>query len=373
MTLLSLTVFAWFAATVVCAWTLPRKWQPFTIAFSTVMFLSFYSPLSLFILTGTSFFVFFLLKKNRTNSAVVILCIGVVGALFAWFKIDSLSAAHTNGGSHIMPLGISYYSCRQIHYIFETYKQKLEGHAFSDYLCYLFFLPTIHVGPIHRFPEFLRDLRRRRWDAYNLSAGLERVLYGYAKIVILGNYLISGKFNHAISGFEVSRPIVSEYLKSVSYWMNLYFQFSGYSDIAIGFSLMTGFHVMENFNYPFLAKNILEFWQRWHISLTSWCKDYVYLPVASLTRRPLVSLFVALIILGLWHEFSGRYVLWGIYHALGIAVWHAFQSFKKRLPAWENRWGKLSLRYASSFLTFNFVMGSFVVSNHAYRKLLAFF
>ena len=369
MTLLSLVVIGWLCVTVLCAWLLPRRLQPAGIAVCTAVFLAYFSWHSLLILGVTSLLVYYLVDREQVHGAAVVCLVGLISALFIWFKITSHATAGATGLQHLMPLGLSYYSFRQIHYIFEAYKRRLERHTLADFLCYLFFLPTIHVGPIHRFPEFLRDVRRRRWDAEQASLGIERVLYGYAKIVIIGNFLVAQRFDIWISRLDGTRPVLYAYLASLEYWMNLYFQFSGYSDVAIGFALLMGFRVMENFNYPFLAENVAEFWQRWHISLTSWCKEYVYLPMASLTRQPVVSVLAAMLILGLWHEFSGRYVIWGFYQAFGVVVWHLFQGMKKRLPAWEGKWWGMATRIASILVTLHFVIGSTVVSNFLYGKL----
>jgi alginate O-acetyltransferase complex protein AlgI len=368
MSLLSLTVIGCLALTAFCAWVLPRKAQPWGIALCTAVFLAFFSWTSLLILTGTSLSVFFLLKRNRVHGAALLCAVGVISAIFVWFKLKGTT---TGGMAVVFPLGLSYYSFRQIHYIFESYKCKLAEHALSDYLCWLFFLPTLHVGPIHRFPEFLRDLRRRRWDTAALSNGLERILYGYAKIVIVSNFLIAKQFNLLVIQYNNTHPNLAEYLRALSRWMNLYFQFSGYSDIAIGFSLVMGFRIMENFNFPFLAQNIAEYWQRWHISLSSWCRDYVYTPLASVTRKPGLAVLAAMVILGIWHEFSGLYVLWGLYNGVAIVLWHKFQTVKKALPSWKNRWWRLSMRSVAVLVTFHFVLTSFAVTGYLYTKIRA--
>lgn len=365
MTLLSLPVVGWLVAAAALAWALPRRMQPAGMALCTAAFLAWFSLPSLLILTVTSLLVFAFLKRYRVRGAVVTCLIGVIGAVFVWFKLKVVSG----GAEIVMPLGLSYYSFRQIHYIFEAYKRKLETHTLSDYLCYLFFLPTLPVGPIHRFPEFLRDLGRRRWDASLFSAGLERVLYGYAKIVIVSNFLIAKQLDLLVLHMKGVHPYWAVYLKAASGWLHLYFQFSGYSDIAIGFGLVMGFRVMENFNFPFLAQNIAEFWQRWHISLSSWCRDYVYLPAASFSRKPGFAVIAAMLVLGLWHEFSGRYLLWGLYNGVAIVLWHRFQAIKKLLPEWKNRWWRTTLKLASILLTFNFAITSFTVVSYLYSRL----
>jgi len=259
MSLLSLTTFSWLIVTAMISFSFPGKWQRYGIACSSVLFLLWFSPLSFIILSCSAVLVYYCIKVTRFRTAVILVVTGAICTVFGWFKVRHTGGLFAQGTDYILPLGISYYSCRQIHYLVESYKQKLPAHTLLDYLCYLFFLPTLIVGPIHRFPDFQRDSQRRRRDWNKLSKGLERILYGYAKIVIVGNYLLCFKLDFILTTYVERNFLLYEYLKAVSQWMNLYFQFSGYSDVAIGFSLIMGFHVMENFNYPFLAKNIKEF------------------------------------------------------------------------------------------------------------------
>ncbi len=362
MNIVSCVYLSYMAMTVSLAFIVPAKWQCGSLVLMTALFLACFSPISLLILTPTSLMVFYCANKKHHRSAFAFLSIGIVGLIFALYKsandIDAIWK----------PLGISYYSLRQIHYILESLKSRLETHTLSDYLAYVFFLPTLHVGPIHRFPEFLRDIGRRRWDPQNIASGLERILYGYAKIVIVGYYLIA-RFDHQISLYADTSPLLYAYLSYWEYWLNLYFQFSGYSDVAIGFGAIMGFRIRENFDWPFLSRNIIEFWQKWHISLTSWCRDYVYLPAASLTRNPLGSILLAMIVLGLWHEFSMRYIFWGIYHALGIAICHKFQTLTSGTSCWQNRGIKQILDILSILVTLHFVIFSMPVAHFFYQLI----
>jgi alginate O-acetyltransferase complex protein AlgI len=263
----------------------------------------------------------------------------------------------------IVPLGLSYYTLKTMHYAIEGWKNTLPSHTFSQYLTYQFFLPTLMAGPINRFQEFHRSLCRRRWDSVLFSSGCERVLYGYVKVVCLSNYLVSTKLLPLIGTHTMEGTAPRAYLDCLAYGLNLYFQFSGYSDVAIGFALMLGLRVGENFNFPFLARSINEFWQRWHISLSLWCKDYVFMPVFSFGRSPLGAILFSMLGIALWHEFSLRYVAWGIYHALGIATWHLFQRIKpaclkESLDGFRGR----VVTTGSVLLTLNFVILSFALT-----------
>lgn len=226
----------------------------------------------------------------------------------------------------ILPLGLSYYAFRQIHVAFEIYKGRIARLSLGDYFQYLLFLPVILVGPIHRLPEFQRSLRRQKWQTSNFSDGLERILYGMVKISFLGNYLFS--FKVPAVAVRVDQPF-RFYLETMAFTGNAYVQFAGFSDLAIGMGLFWGIRVMENFDYPFLATNMQDFWQRWHISLSGWCRDYIFQPVAAYSRNRWVALAIAMVVLALWHEISLRYILWGVFHSILIlaTVWS-----RKNLP-----------------------------------------
>jgi alginate O-acetyltransferase complex protein AlgI len=286
----------------------------------------------------------------------------LVVLLLVGYKTAAARPALGAPGAVIIPLGLSYYTFRCIHYLIEHYKARLAPHGFSQFVSYLFFYPTIIAGPIHRFNEFQRDLRRRRWDARSFSLGCERILYGYAQIVVLGNWLVSVRLQQYIAGLDPSQQALVEYLECVMFGANIYFQFAGYSSVAIGFSLVLGFRIIENFDHPFIRPNIAAFWRCWHISLSSWCRDYVYVPVAASTRSVALGTVATMVVIGLWHELSPRYLAWGLYHAAGIVIWQAFQRVKEHLPAAQAPWARGAASLAGVALTFNFVMLSFAIT-----------
>jgi D-alanyl-lipoteichoic acid acyltransferase DltB (MBOAT superfamily) len=126
--------------------------------------------------------------------------------------------------------------------------------------------------------------------------------------------------------------------------------------------LILGFRIIENFHYPFVAINISDFWRRWHISLSDWCRDYVYMPVASSTRLPYLAIVTSFLVLGLWHAVSFQYLAWGLYHGFGIAVWHAFQKLKPRLPKLRGKFMIFLGRLTANFITMNFVIAGFFLT-----------
>ncbi len=238
------------------------------VVIATAVFLGFVSPVSLVILTLTSLITFYVLNSNASQPAATLVIVIQLSGVLLLFKLQTVLHFNLTQNASL-PLGLSYYSFRQIHYAIEVYKKKMPALSIVEYLNYLFFLPTLLVGPINLFQPFLKDLRKRRWDNLLFSQGLERILYGLVKIVVIGNYLLTLKLNLFCNSIAGDHVWLSTYLKVFKFTANAYFQFAGFSDVAIGLSMLFGFKIIENFNYPFLAKNIADFWKRWHISLSS--------------------------------------------------------------------------------------------------------
>lgn len=365
MTIDSLFVILCLSVTSLLSWASPRKYRMHAMVACTGAFLAYVDHFSFLILTAFALIAYYVPRAFGFSSRVLWSLIVLFAIVFV-----ALKGLNTFAQGFLMPLGFSFYSFRVIHYLFEGYKDKLPLHGLIHFLAYLFFLPTLVVGPIHRFPSFKDDMEKRSFNAGDASWALERILYGYAKIVVLGNYFVGHKLGQIILSVESGQPWVHAYLSSLHYWMNLYLQFSGYADIAIGFSLLMGFRVMENFNYPFLASNISDFWSRWHISLSSWIREYVYAPLAAATRRRFFAIAVAMVFFGLWHELSLNYIFWGIYHACGITVWHRFQSLKRSSSRLRLFTDTKIFSLLAWFLTFNFVIMSAEVRRLVFELLM---
>ena len=345
-------------------WFLPKKLERLGSIVCCIMFLVFSSPISLCVLSISTIILYFTIGTNnhKTGKLIVNLTL-LAGTLFVFKYITNATKI-----ANVVSLGMSYYILREIHCLFESYKNQLPSKKFVDLVYYMFFLPTFLVGPINRYGQFIRDSRRKRWDSSLFSKGLERILFGYFKIVILSEYFIKNKLV-MISHYENINKIITIYIDSIVYWIDLYLQFSGYSDIAIGFSALLGFTIIENFDFPFLAVNIIDFWKRWHISLTSWCRDYIYTPMLSFTRKPFVSICFAMIVLGLWHEISLRYIFWGVYHAAGIAVCHVFQKNKSKANIFNSKAAAVISKYSGWFITMNFVVLSYPITSYIQHRI----
>lgn len=374
MSVASLEWLVWMVAAVAGYWLVPARLREPWLSGVTLAFLAVHSPESAAILLVFAIGVY--LATNRltaTGPVVAAVAAAIVGVL-VFYKLQVRFSFDGGVEGLIIPLGLSYYSFRCLHYLIEKYKGTIPRHGFEEFVNYLFFLPTLLAGPINRFQEFRRDLRRKRWDFEKFSEGLERMLYGYAKITFLANYLVGRTFAEYIAGIDPAQETLIAYLTMLQKGLNGYLQFSGYSDVAIGFALLLGYRVMENFNWPFLRRNIAEFWLSWHISLSSWCRDYVYMVVVSTTRRPAIAAIASMVVLGLWHEISLRYLLWGAYNGLGIALWQRFQEIKPRLPAPEAPYLRHAIDAASIVFTFHFVMLGFVlVQEQSLERTLAIY
>ena len=198
-------------------------------------------------------------------------------------------------------VGIAYSTLRHIHVLIEYYLRRIPTPTLRDYARYHLLLPVMLAGPIHRLPHFQRQCERRRWSAEEFFSGAERALFGLAMVVVLGEY-IGDKVQAALG--SIGNNFVGQWLLSAIDWFQLYFRFAGLTSIALGLCLMIGLTLEENFNQPWRARNLVEFWTRWHMTLSLWCRDYVFFPVAAYFRSALIGIFCAMLVMGLWHQFS---------------------------------------------------------------------
>ncbi|HEX5078206.1 MAG TPA: MBOAT family O-acyltransferase [Geminicoccaceae bacterium] len=361
MSVVSLSLFGWMVFAVAPYWALPDRLRAAWLSGVTFAFLVVHAPLSAAILLGFAAATHGFTRSDRVSGKTAFLLCAAIVLVLVLYKLR-VSVRFTDALTTLaIPLGLSYYALRCVHYVIERYKGTLAPQSAQDIGSYLFFLPTLLAGPIHRYAPFHRDAARRRWDSRLFGEGLERMLYGYVKIAFLSNYVVSQGLSSLVLDLQASHPSASTYLSVIERGLNGYLQFSGYSDIAIGFGMLLGYRVMENFNWPFVKKNISEFWKSWHISLSSWCRDYVYMVVVALSRRPALAALASMLAIGLWHEISCRYLLWGLYNGLGIVAWQQFQRLKPMLPRIESPAAALALDAAAVLLTFHFVILGFVL------------
>ena len=235
----------------------------------------------------------------------------------------------------ILPLGISFYTFQSMSYSIDVYRGNAKAiRNFVDFACYVSMFPQLVAGPIIRFQEVANQLSFRTHTLEKFTRGISFFCLGMAKKVLLANpcgKIADVCFNSADIGF------INAWYGVVSYSFQIYFDFSGYSDMAIGLGLMLGFVFPKNFDSPYISKSITEFWRRWHISLSTWLRDYLYIPLGGNRKgqkRTYVNLFIVMLLGGLWHGASWNFVIWGTIHGIFLAIERRAgkEKFYKNLP-----------------------------------------
>jgi D-alanyl-lipoteichoic acid acyltransferase DltB (MBOAT superfamily) len=229
-----------------------------------------------------------------------------------------------------LPLGISFFTFQILSYIFDVYYGKIKANKnIIDVALYISCFPQLIAGPIVRYNTIINDIKLRKTNIDLFSSGVTRFIIGFSKKIILADQfalLVNDCFMN-INSNSVSMA----WLGAIAYTFQIYFDFSGYSDMAIGLGKMFGFNFQENFNYPYISKSITEFWRRWHISLGAWFKDYVYIPLGGnrVGRKKLVfNLFIVWLLVGIWHGANWTFVVWGMLYFV-ILVFEKLSSFYK--------------------------------------------
>ena len=220
-----------------------------------------------------------------------------------------------------LPIGISFFTFQAISYVVDVYRGEAAQKSLWDVMLYIAFFPQLIAGPIVRYSDFADQIHNRQESLQNWNRGGYRFAIGLGKKVILSNnlaYVADAAFS-SVGNLSFSMA----WIGAVGYSLQLYFDFSGYSDMAIGLGQMFGFHFLENFNYPFISRSITELWRRWHISLGSWFRDYVYIPLGGSRcrlRRTCLNLLIVFALTGLWHGAAWQYVVFGLLHGIILCM-----------------------------------------------------
>lgn len=233
-----------------------------------------------------------------------------------------------------LPIGISFYTFQAITYVVDVYRGKAQvQRSYANLLLYVALFPQLIAGPIVRYTDIAAQRRNREMTLPGFSKGITRFVTGLGKKVLLAN--IAGQVATSLIGGDLSKAsVLGAWLGIFAYTFQIYFDFSGYSDMAIGLGHMFGFTYVENFNYPYISKSITEFWRRWHISLSTFFRDYVYIPLGGNRRHQLRNMFIVWALTGLWHGASWNFVLWGLYYFVFLAIEKLFLGkFLEKLPA----------------------------------------
>ncbi|MDA0745672.1 MAG: MBOAT family protein [bacterium] len=350
------------------------------LAVCSIAFYAWWSPPYVFLLLLSILVNFSIGRKIRntrsTGKARAVLIAGIaanLGAL-AYFKytnffLDTVNLAFHTGmdlGHIILPIGISFFTFQQIAFLVDSYQDQIDSeYNLIDYALFVSFFPQLIAGPIVHHGEMMPQLARRpssrKWT--NLSVGVTIFTIGLSKKVILADSIATFAtpiFDAADLGHQPT--LVEGWIGALAFTFQLYFDFSGYSDMAIGLGRMFGIRLPANFNSPYKASSIVEFWQRWHITLSRFLKDYLYIPLGGNRKgnvRRYANLMTTMLLGGLWHGAGWNFVLWGFIHGLLLCVNHAWFALQKRLGLSEQPHGPVRRGLAVA-LTFFFVVLAWV-------------
>ena len=275
------------------------------------------------------------------------------GAFFA-SNLQSISGIKLSAPEPWLPLGLSFYTFQSLSYLFDVYRERIPTERnFLALTLYQTFFPKVLQGPIVRYENFSGSIRRRQESLEGAFLGFRRFAFGLAKKMLLANsfgQLAGEVFTRDITGLT---PTLA-WMGIIAYSLQIYFDFSGYSDMALGLGRIFGFSLPENFNYPYLAESITDFWRRWHITLSQWFRDYIYIPLGGNRRgkgRQILNLLTVWGLTGLWHGAAWTFVAWGLYFAVLLILEKLFLA-----KALEKLWRPLRHVYALFFILIGWVI-----------------
>ncbi|MEM7600749.1 MAG: MBOAT family O-acyltransferase [Verrucomicrobiota bacterium] len=270
----------------------------------------------------------------------VIFVSGSIGVLASWFGFEGV-AAPSFLSQIVLPVGISFYTFQSMSYSIDLFRGEAKpARSFVDFACYVSMFPQLVAGPIVRYASIADQLKERSHSLSGFAAGMTRFNYGFAKKILLANPMgqIADLCFEAGGG---SLTTVTAWIGVIAYALQIYFDFSAYSDMALGLGRMLGFRFAENFDSPYKSASITEFWRRWHISLSSFLRDYLYIPLGGNRKgrgRTYINLLLVMLIGGIWHGAQWTFVIWGMIHGLLLALERALRGrFGFSLPRWAGQ------------------------------------
>ena len=393
MVFFSVAFFQFLVTLLVLLAVLPKRWRkPFLLAASYYFYAYWDYRFTLLILTSTvvDYFIgpaIYRSQDGRRKRLLLLASVCVNLGLLGFFKyynffVDSASAVLSEWGlgisnlEIILPVGISFYTFQTMSYTLDIYRGKLKpARSFSDFALFVAFFPQLVAGPIVRAADFLPQLEHRvHIRGANLWAGTQIFLIGLFKKLMIADSV--APFVDAVHEYPGYYSPMTTWLCVLAYSLQIYCDFSGYSDMATGCARMMGYEFQRNFNMPYLSATITEFWRRWHISLSSWLRDYLYISLGGNRKghlRTYTNLLTAMILGGLWHGASWNFVIWGTLHGAVLALHKAWTGMPK--PAFWNSGLIRVLGVASTFMFVSLVWVLFRAQDTqtmeaVYRKLL---
>ena len=311
--------------------------------------------------------------KNRLAYITgIIIPLAVLGVFkYFGFFLDTITAltGRTFTALHIiLPVGISFYTFQALSYVIDVKRSKISPeYDFIRLALYISFFPQLVAGPIVRASDFMPQLHEARSiTAKNFCAGIQIMAFGFFKKIVMADHL--SVFVDQVFRLPAAFHWATIILAIISYSMQIYFDFSGYSDIAIGCAKCLGYDFVQNFNLPYLSQSITEFWRRWHISLSSWLRDYVYIPLGGNRNRQYMNLMITMLLGGLWHGANWTFVFWGGINGLALCAEKKFLR-----PRYNSGYSVMKTCLTFSFISFTWIFFRSASFSQAWRILRAIF
>lgn len=331
-------LFAYLPIVLLVYYICPIKFRNLILFIVSLLFYGWGEPIYVLlmvfsILLNYSFGI--LIDKNQENKdkakKYLIICIVINLCLLGFFKYWDFIASNLQaiGLTTIptlnlsLPIGISFYTFQAMSYPIDLYRNDTKVQKSPiRFGAYVTMFPQLIAGPIVRYRDVADELEERHASFDMFYQGIQRFMVGLSKKVLLANNV--GQVYESINALESSQTsVVTAWIGIACYTLQIYFDFSGYSDMAIGLGKMLGFHFLENFNYPYISKSITEFWRRWHMSLSYWFRDYVYIPLGGNRKsfkRQIINIMIVWLLTGFWHGASWNFVLWGLFYGIILMI-----------------------------------------------------
>jgi alginate O-acetyltransferase complex protein AlgI len=345
-------VFLFLPLTLVLYFCVPRKGRNALLIFASLFFYTWGEAKYVMVLLASVIFNYFiglglgksqqpLRRKQLMAFAVVVNLSLLFFCKYSNFSVENLNIVLSDLGIrsvHLEPvhlvLGISFFTFHSLSYLFDIYRRVASPQKDPvNFGLYIVFFPQLIAGPIIRYHDIVAQLTRRTESRANFAYGVQRFVIGLGKKVLIANVL--GDVADRIFAFPTAHLTAGlAWLGIVSYTLQIFFDFSGYSDMAIGICRLFGFQILENFDYPYISRSIREFWKRWHISLSNWFRDYLYISLGGnrlSTTRTYLNLIVVFFLCGFWHGASWNFIVWGMFHGAFLVL------ERLRITAWFDR------------------------------------
>ena len=349
--LLFLTIF--LPVTIILYYLIPKKYDKAKNILLLVVSFIFYGwgePVHIILMIITTLYIWLLTRlmekrkaegKNGEAKLLLVLCLVFSLGLLAYFKyfgfiVENVSFLQgMNLPKPLLPIGISFYTFQALSYVIDVYRGNVKAQkSWINFAMYISLFPQLIAGPIVRYADIETQLEHREYSADKMFEGVTRFIIGLGKKVLLANQI--GMIWDEISSLSTLTTL-SAWTGAIAFALQIYFDFSAYSDMAIGLGKMFGFQFVENFNYPYKAQSITDFWRRWHMTLGTWFREYVYIPLGGnrvSKPRHIFNLFVVWALTGLWHGAAWQFVLWGLYYFLFLVIEkYGLLKFMEKWPA----------------------------------------